>query len=65
MAATPMSLFQDLNRQRHTLFLVLVMVLAGVTALGLAHLFHRDGTEAEHQAMAEKGNFQSRLARMA
>lgn len=41
------------------------MIVAGLSTVGLAHLIHTDGLQAEQLAQAEKNDFQSRLARIA
>jgi hypothetical protein len=60
-----MSLRDDLPRQRRALLFGLGMIVAGLSTVGLAHLFHTDGLEAEHLAQSERNDFQSRLARIA
>ncbi|MDD5297233.1 MAG: hypothetical protein PHU46_09990 [Rhodocyclaceae bacterium] len=60
-----MPLREDLRTQRRALLLGLAMVVAGIGATGLAHLYHREAEDTVRLALAEKNAFQSRLARMA
>lgn len=59
-----MSLYQDLRHQSRALLLGAGMILAGLGALGLAHLGYRDAQDTERQALAEKNAFQARIARI-
>lgn len=59
-----MSIRDDIKRLRPALLMATALLLAGLLAAGLAHLWRTDKEEDHRQALDTRRNFQTRLARI-